>query len=184
MHAGYKRIEPVDLDDLDEDQRQAVASLPFSPGGIQEPFRLLLHNPSLTKVAYPLSNRLRYFSVLSDKARELATMIVAHTWKQGFEWQIHVPLSLEAGIDRATIEALSRGERPADLDDECAAVYEFSHQLHETKYVDEEIYQQAVRQLGEAGVLELCWLSGFYVTLAMVMNVAGTAPSWPEALEA
>lgn len=176
-----QRIELVDLDNLTEEQAEAVASLTIGPHGVQGPFRLLLHNPSLMQATYGQANRIRYHSTLPDDLRELATLVAAKVWEQGFEWEVHAPLAEEAGVSKAAVEAIARGERPPALSEKEAAVYDFSVQLHETKQVDDEVYARVNGFFGVAGVLELCWLGGFYASLAMVMNVARLAPSWKEA---
>lgn len=181
--AWAARIEPVDPNKLNAAQAEAVASLPKGPGGVQGPFLLMLHNPSLMAAAYPQALRLRYGSLLSDRVRELATLVAAKVWEQGFEWAVHVGLARDAGVSQATIDAIARGQRPTDLGEEDMAIYDFCHQLHDAKQVDDECYGRVERQLGVDGLLELTWLSGFYATLAMVMNVARLPPSWDDALK-
>lgn len=180
--AWTTRIEPVDLARLDAVQAQTVASLPDGHGDVRAPFLVMLHNPSLMGLAYPEALRLRYGSLLTDDVRELATLVAAKVWEQGFEWAVHAGLALEAGLSQATVDAIAAGQRPTDLSAEDMAVYEFCIQLHTTKQVDNDCYARTKQRLGVDGLLELTWLSGFYATLAMVMNVARLQPSWDAAL--
>lgn len=176
-----ERIAPVDLNDLTAEQTAVVDALDTGPAGIQGPFLLLLHNPSLTQAAFPLGDRMRFGSVLSDRHREIATLVVAQLWQQGFEWAVHVPLTEATGVAHHVIDAIGQGVQPEGMAADDAVIHDFCRQLHETKHVDDPVYAQALALLGADGVLELCWLSGYYATLAMVMNVAGMPPSWADA---
>jgi 4-carboxymuconolactone decarboxylase len=53
-------------------------------------------------------------------------------------------------------------------------IYAFCTQLHRSQAVDDTTYQRVVALLGEAGVVDLCGICGYYSLLAMVMNVART----------
>ena len=183
MQDNERLILPVELSALTAEQEAVIATFP-SGTRIQEPVGLLLHNPSLAQAIYPVLNRLRYRSELSDKLRELVTLIASQVWQQGFEWQVHAPLAADVGLAQDIIAAISRGDRPFGMDDEEAAVHDFCRSLHATKFVDNEVYRRTEALLGAAGILELCWLSGSYASLAMVMNVAGSPPSWATATEA
>lgn len=180
---GAIRIAPVDLNQLTPEQAQAVATLETGPAGIQGPFLLLLHNPSLMAAAFPAADRLRFGSILSDRHRELATLVAAQVWRQGFEWAVHAPLAQQAGLPPEAITAIGRGERPQALAGDDLVIYEFCRQLHADKQVDDGTYAKAAALLGADGVMELCWLSGFYASLAMVMNVAQMPPQWSEAID-
>lgn len=184
MQPEQRRLLPVDPAFLTDEQQEVVDGLSLGPNGIQEPVGLLLHNPSLAAVVHPVLTRLRNRSVLSDKLRELAILIAAQVWQQGFEWQVHKQLALAAGLGAEVIAAISHAQTSLALDDEEAAVHDFCRQLHDTRTVDDEVYRRVEAVLGKAGIMELCWLSGSYASLAMIMNVAGSPPAWATAIEA
>jgi 4-carboxymuconolactone decarboxylase len=47
-------------------------------------------------------------------------------------------------------------------------------ELQETQSVGDATYARAVAEVGEAGVVDLVGVIGYYSTLAMLMNVART----------
>ena len=117
---------------------------------------------------------LRFESELPGRIKELAILIVARHWSQGYEWSFHLPLALKAGIGRATAEAIAEGRRPARLTSVERAAYDLLDQLHTHKAVDDEIYRRAELAFGEQGVVDLVGFAGYYALLAMTMNVART----------
>jgi 4-carboxymuconolactone decarboxylase len=74
------------------------------------------------------------------------------------------------------IAAIAQGRRPARMAREDAVVYEFFMELERRKSVSDTIYRCAVAALGEAGVIDLIGVIGYYTTLAMILNVARTPP--------
>jgi len=84
-------------------------------------------------------------------------LIVSRHLTQQFEWQMHYPLAIEAGLAKVTADALARGARPRAMREDEAAV-----------------------RLGERGVVDLVGLVGYFMTVSLVMNVAHT-PAPPQA---
>src|SRR5262245_28509352 len=80
------------------------------------PFVDLLASPELVTRAGALGEYLRYRSALAPRLSELAILVTAAEWQQRFEWDIHAPTALEAGITQATLEALWSGATPEHLD--------------------------------------------------------------------
>ena len=124
---------------------------------------------------------LRFDSALPPRLSEFATLIVARTWTQQFEWFVHVPLALKAGTSQATIDALRDGRRPHDMSDDEALVHDFSVELLQHHGVCDATYGAAVARLGERGVIDLVGLVGYFAMVSMVLNVARTPAEVPPA---
>ena len=60
-------------------------------------------------------------------------------------------------------------------DDE-AAVYELCIELQRLHRVSDATWGRAIALFGEAGVMDLIGINGYYAMLAMVMNAARTPP--------
>jgi 4-carboxymuconolactone decarboxylase len=97
-------------------------------------------------------------------------------WTQHFEWAVHVPLALKAGLKQETVQSLAEGRRPLAMSQDEEIAYEFGDELSRTKGVSEATYRRAVEQFGEHGVIDLLGLVGYFTTVSMVMNVAHTPP--------
>lgn len=178
---GPDRLPPVPEDRLTAAQREALDEISAGPrGGAVGPFVPLLRSPVLLSRLQGVGAHLRFTSTLDRALFELTILLVARHWDQQFEWSYHHPLALEAGLPASVADAVAVDERPADLAEGPAAVWDLVHELHDAHAVSDETYARAVAVVGEDGVVELVGTVGYYTTLAMVMNTARTpAPTGP-----
>jgi len=176
---GDDRMPPIPPSQWSAEQRAAAAELIAGPRGeLLGPFVPLLRSPELLDRAQRLGEYLRYRCRVPERLRELAILIVAQHWKQGFEWAVHAPLAIRAGVAVVLIESLAAGTVGTPdghtPDADSRLVIDFCQQLLRTQAVDDACYARAKALLGEAGVVDLSALCGYYSLLAMVMNVART----------
>ena len=103
-------------------------------------------------------------------------LIVSREWTQQFEWAVHLPLALEAGIKRETVASLAAGRRPTVMAADEAIAYDFSVELLRNKGVSDATYGAALAQFGERGLIDLLGVLGYFSAVSMVLNVAHTPP--------
>jgi 4-carboxymuconolactone decarboxylase len=84
-------------------------------------------------------------------------------------------------VKAQSIEALAQGRRPVAMAKDEALAYDFCTELERNRGVSEATYRQAVEHFGEAGVVDLVALIGYFTTVSMVMNVAHTPAPKSEA---
>jgi 4-carboxymuconolactone decarboxylase len=169
------RLPPLPPEQWTPEQRAAAAALIATPrGALRGPFVPLLRSPELLDRAQQLGAYLRYRCSLPEPLREFAILVIARYWRQRYEWHTHAPLAQRTGTPDAVIAALARGERPAAMSSDHAVVYDFCQQLQARHSVDDATYGRALALWGEAGVVDLSGLCGYYTLLAMVMNAART----------
>lgn len=168
------RLPPLPDTALSDAQRQAAARLVAGPRGrLSGPFIPMLRSPELLERVQRLGEYLRFGGALPQRLKELGILVTAAHWRQRYEWHVHAPLALKAGVSADTIATLPDG-RPAQMQDDEAVLYDLCSQLHRTHAVDDATYGRALALFGETGVVELCSLCGYYALLAMTLNVAGT----------
>jgi 4-carboxymuconolactone decarboxylase len=171
------RIASVTSEAMTEAQRSVAAVVAAGPrGGVRGPFAVLLHSPQAFDAAQRLGAYLRFESALRADLRELAVLVTARFWKQPYEWRAHAPLAEQAGVDPLAIDALAHGREPATLSADQALVWRFCAQLHAKTKVDDAVFAAVQALIGEAGVIDLCVVCGYYAMLAMVINVAQNPP--------
>ena len=160
---------------LTPEQRQAAQALIAGPRkGVYGPFLPLLRSPALMERVGRVGEYLRFESTLDARVRELATCAaVRHTSNQ-FEWTMHAPLAVKAGVAAEAIEALRVGARPRALPADEEAALDFTRELLQTHGVSDPTYAAALAAFGEQGVVELASLVGYFVMVCWVMNVART----------
>jgi 4-carboxymuconolactone decarboxylase len=175
---------------MTEAQREAAAELAAGPrGGVRGPFVALLRSPELMRRLQRVGEYLRFGSRLEPRLGELAVLITARRWTQQFEWAVHRPLALAAGLPAAVADALAEGRRPSAMTEDEALVHDVCEELFRTHGLSDASYARAVARLGEDGLVDLLGLLGYFTTVSMVLNVARTPPpagaeaaplpSWP-----
>lgn len=169
------RLPPLTEEQMTAAQRTAAAEISAGPrGAVIGPFAPLLRSPELMTRLQKVGEYLRYESPLDRRLFEMTILWVARWWDQQFEWSYHHPLALAAGLDPAIADALAEDRRPDGMDDAAAAVWGVLDELFRIRRISDLTWGAAVAQLGEAGVVEIVATAGYYTTLAVVMNAAGT----------
>jgi 4-carboxymuconolactone decarboxylase len=134
------------------------------------PFVPLLKSPELMTRVSALGEYLRYRSALAPRVSELAILVTAANWQQQFEWDIHAPLALKAGIPQSVLDAVWARQPPADLDRDQQALYDLCTELHHERRLSETTHVRAQAELGEQGTIDAIAICGYYALLAMILN--------------
>ncbi len=162
-------------------QRETADALIAGPRkGVYGPFVPLLRSPVLLDRVARVGEYLRFESVLDARVRELVTCAAARHVSNQFEWAMHAPLAIAAGVSAAAIESLRQGAAPKELAADEAAALDFAQEILRCDGVSDAGYGAALRHFGEQGVVELATLVGYFVMVSWVMNVART-PAPPDA---
>jgi 4-carboxymuconolactone decarboxylase len=163
------------------EQHEALEEIRRGPRrGIDGPFIPLVRSPALLTHLQRAGAHLRFGAELGPELLEFVILVIARRWNQQFEWAVHSGLALKAGVPAATVEALAAGRQPKELSLPQQRLYELLSELLATTQVSDATYAAAVAVLGEVALVEAVAAAGYYTTLAMIMNVAGTeAPAAP-----
>jgi len=154
-------------------QREVAATISGGPrGGLRGPFQAWLRSPELADRFQKVGEYVRFNSSIPPALNELAILVTAREWTAQFEWYAHHALAMEAGLPPAIAEAIARGERPEGMDADQRAVYDFSIELHRERSVSDAAYAAVMERFGEQGVVDLIAACGYYVAVAMTLNVS------------
>jgi len=172
---GPERLPLPPMAALDEAQRAAAQALIDGPRkAVYGPFVPLLRTPALLERVAQLGETLRFNGTLDARIRELVISATAAAVGNQFEWVMHQPLAQAAGVSGDALEALRIGARPQGLADDEQAALDFAQQLLREHGVADITYERALGVFGEAGVVELATLVGYFAMVSWVMNVART----------
>lgn len=171
------RIHPPDPSQLDAAQRKVYDDIVAGPRGeVVGPLGVWLRRPELADRAQRLGAYARYGTSLPPVLSELAILVVARTWGSEFEWLVHKPIALAAGVPAAAVEAIRTGRAPLLEDSAQSAVYAFCAALLSDHHVDDDLYAGAVLALGETGVVDLVGILGYYSLISMTINAFRVPP--------
>ena len=187
MVRAQERMPMIPVDKMTDAQKKAVADYKALRGAdlTGPPWSVLLRVPDHVMPA--LQIRLHYLnkSAVQPRLTEFAILIAARAWTNQWEWNAHSAAATTAGLKSDVIAAIADGRRPDGMTDEEAIVYELSSELQHNRSLSDATYARAHAKFGEAGVVELATIQGYYTYLAMVMNAArvGVQPNQKPMLE-
>ncbi len=180
---AQQRLGAVPVDKYTDEQKKVVADIKTGPR--PEIFGTLLpmmRSPELAYTAERFGEHVYYNSGLEKRVYELTVLLLARQLTQQFEWRVHYPQALKAGIKQENLDAIADGKRPPSLAADEAVAYDFVTEIYKTNTVSDATYARFVGMFSEKGVVEVVGLLGYYTTIAVMMNVdrtplnPGTAP--------
>ena len=170
-----ERLPVPARDSMSVAQRDAADAIIAGPRkAVFGPFVPLLQCPALMEHVGKTGETLRFQGCLPEPIRELAICLVARETSNQFEWQMHAPLAIKAGVAQVAIDACAVGRRPRGLTAEQETTVDFVTELMLRHGVSDATYGEAVRRFGEPGTVELTALVGYFAMVCWVMNVART----------
>jgi len=168
------RLPPLIVDQLTEQQAQALADFKAARGEPTGPWIALLRSPDLMTRTRALSDYLRFESPLPGYLREFVILMTARQWGQNYEWNAHYTIALDEGFSAEMAQAIAEGRRPDGMVEEEAILYDFCTELQRNHSVSDATYDKAVERFGEQGVVEVVSLAGYYTMISMILNTART----------
>jgi 4-carboxymuconolactone decarboxylase len=148
-------------------------------GALTGPFNAFLLQPQVGGLLQALGSALRYQTSLSDRAREIAILVVAVHWESAFEWYAHEAVGRHVGLSDAELDCLRRHDYDELANPDERLVARTTHRLVAAGDLDLVAYREAVDSFGPAVLFELLTLVGYYATLALQLRVFRVAT--PEA---
>lgn len=148
-----------------------VLPLADADGRLLGPFGPMLLSPPVGAALQELGARLRYDTALTDRARELAILLVAAHEDSAFERCAHELIGRHVGLTETEVEALRRAEVPPLGDPHERATTEVVQALLLRGDLDDRQFEAARRLLGAPVLFELLTLVGYYRTLAVQLRV-------------
>jgi 4-carboxymuconolactone decarboxylase len=169
------RMPPIPADKMTDAQKKAIEEFKAARSvDISGPFVAMLRSPEVMNRARAMGDYLRFRSSLPPRLSELVIILTARRWTQQYEWNAHAPLAVKGGLDPAIVKAIADGRRPDRMAEDEDIVYSLFDEIHRHQAISDGTYARAVGKIGEQGVIDVMGLSGYYTTLAMVMNTART----------
>ena len=172
--SAQDRLPVIPAETLTEAQMEAVAGYE-SIRGVElagPPWSVILRVPDLLVPSLQMRMHNINNSALSLKLTEFAILIAARFMTSNFVWSIHAPAALEAGLSASIIADVGDGRRPGQMEEEEEILYDFCTELLRNHSVSDRTYVRALAAFGEDGVVEATGLEGYYIYIAMMMNVA------------
>lgn len=167
----HSRLTQLHSGNTSPEQQRVLSKILTGPrGNLDGPFLAWVHSPELADPAQELGAYCRYHTRIPLRLSELAILTTAASWQSQAEWQIHEPIAHQAGISHEVTEAIRLGQLPVFAQADEQLVYQLSKSLYDTKRIPDDLYQQAVAHFGEAALVDLIGILGYYSLVAMTLN--------------
>jgi 4-carboxymuconolactone decarboxylase len=164
------RMPDIAVENMSPEQRRVHDAIISGPRGVVPgPLRVWLNSPELAERAQTLGAFCRYGTVLPPHLSELAIITTGAYWRAGYEWAVHAPIALQAGINADVIEAIRTGKRPDFEQADAAALYGFTHELLHNRKVSQATYRRAEQELGNRALVDLIGILGYYGLICMTI---------------
>jgi len=173
--AAQDRMPPIPADRLTDAQKKAIEEFKAARAvDISGPFVPLLRSPEVMSRARAMGDYLRFKSSLPPRLSEFVILLTARRWTQQYEWHAHMPLALQGGLKDEIVAAIAAGRRPAAMAADEEAIYQLWDEVQRNQGASDATYANARDRIGEQGIIDVLGITGYYTTLAMVMNTART----------
>jgi len=168
-----ERMPEMTLEQMTPAQRTIAEAITSGPRGrMSGPFNAWLRSPVLADRLQKVGEYVRFNTSLDKRINEMAILMTAQAWGAQYEWYAHAPLALKAGLAPEVVKAIGAGQKPANMKDDEAIVWEFTTQLRRDHSVNDAIYSKALEKFGEQGIIDLIAVNGYYDVVSMTLNVA------------
>ncbi|MCC6888963.1 MAG: carboxymuconolactone decarboxylase family protein [Hyphomicrobiales bacterium] len=167
------RLPAIPDEQLTPEQRTLMTAIASGPRGTflkSGPFFCYLHSPGFGRLAQELGAYCRFGTSIAPRLTEFAILATARIWRAHYEWVAHEPQALRAGVKPETVEALRTGREPKSAPNDERALYAFINELYGTRRVSDRTYRAVHSVLGDAGMVELLGVLGYYAMVAMTLN--------------
>jgi 4-carboxymuconolactone decarboxylase len=176
------RIEtPNNWDKLNPEQKKYVESILSGPrADISGPLGVMMVTPQLGDLAQKAIAYSRFagregFSSVPPKLNELAILVIAKHWSAEYVWNAHHTAAVRYGITPEAVEAIRTGKRPAAMEKDVEAVYNFASEFISKREVSDATLHAAKNVLGgDRGVVDLVGTMGLYQISSMMVALDQT----------
>lgn len=157
------RIPLVDREELDEERKRGYDSRAApdttSLGGLQGPGGLGLNGSG------DLSE-----TRIDARTLELARLVVSREMNQQFEWTVHEPVALRAGLEPEIIDIVRYRKALVGVPDRDASIIQLGRELFENRSVSSETFARVIKHLGKRDLVDLCQFMGNYTRTAILLH--------------
>jgi 4-carboxymuconolactone decarboxylase len=165
------RLKLLSPGEMSADQRQTYdESIAGKRGAPPAPMMAWLNSPEMARHATRLGEVMRYNTSFPAKLSEIAILVTARHWTSHYEWWAHKRLALQGGMDLKVIEDIRDRRTPVFDDPMAQMIYDVARSLQEGHGVSKPLYDEAVKLLGERGIVEIIGLCGYYTLVSMTLN--------------
>jgi 4-carboxymuconolactone decarboxylase len=167
---SFGRYVETPVDPMCPEMRDAYDFTMKLRGQVTGPHKIWLANPKLSKTIVPTGKCYQTESSLTKAEIEVATNVINGRWLAAYSNFEHETISEEQGhLASASVKALIAGLPASFEDPRQQIVYELALTLADPRVVPTGMYQRAKDLLGEAGIVDVTVLMGWFTAVSLTL---------------
>lgn len=192
--AGAPRVAPLPLEEWDEQERAMLRGNlaradRYLTGDADAPpvpaiLGLFARHPRVAAPWLAFSGALLDQGTLAPRDRELLILRVGQLTHCRYQWAQHTGMAQAAGLTPQQVAAVSEGSRAEVWTERDRVILHAADQLVDGHVVDDDAWGRLAAYFDERQLLEVLFVVGSYVCLAMVLNSVGLEPGGGPAQDA
>ena len=119
---------------------------------------------------------MRFETPLPGRVKALALLTAAREAEGDYVWTMNQAQARSAGLGEDIIEAIQERRAPEGLAPEDASIVQLTLELLRQHRISAATFQTVQHRLGDAGVIDLLMLIGYYYSLAHTMAAPEGGP--------
>lgn len=177
MRPSKPRLTPLAPHQWDEEQRELLKPVIEGKGlarGVLNVFATLVRHPKLYKRWSVFATHVLFKSSISDRARELLILRVAHNCGSTYEWGQHESYAKEiTDLSDTEIASIKSSGIAAHWGEYDAILLTMADELHSDHCIGDETWGALQQHLSETQIMDAIFTVGNYTQLAMALNSLG-----------
>jgi 4-carboxymuconolactone decarboxylase len=168
---SFGRYEEVPVAHMSPETKEAYEYTMQLRGIVPGPHRIWLANAMLSRTIVPVGAYYQNQSTLTKAEIEIVTVLTNARWHSAYGTYEHEKIAGKLGHSPAeTTECLIAGLPAKFSDPRQQVVYELACALLQPRIVPVGLYKRAKDALGDAGVVDVAVLIGWFTMVSMTLN--------------
>jgi 4-carboxymuconolactone decarboxylase len=163
------RAPQVTREQLTPDGQAVWDRITGTRGQVGGPYQVLMQVPPLADKIADLGTYLRFQGLLAGADRELAILAVARELGSRYEWVGHERIARSEGVRPEAIELIRTQAALDGLTERERLIVDVVLFLCREHRIPDDLFARAQQTLGQAQLVELVGLAGYYGMIAFVL---------------
>ncbi len=160
------RVPFTQRENMTTDGQKIWDEIESTRGGVARNYAALLNNPQAAGSLAALGGYARFETPLDPRVKALAVLTAAREANGHYVWTVNQRGAREAGLSEDVISAIHERRAPFGLEAKDASVVQFVLELLRHHRISNATFEAVRTQVGDAGVVDILVVSGYYHTLA------------------
>ena len=160
------RVPITTRENMSPDGQEIWDEIESSRGGVARNYAALLNNPQAAGRLATLGGYARFETTMDPRIKTLAVLTAAREANGHYVWTVNQRGAREAGVNEDIVQAIHEFRAPEGLEPKDAHVVQFVLELLRHHRVSDATFEALRSQVGDAGVVDVLVVVGYYYTLA------------------